>query len=422
MSLFLGFHPSVKRESTRSVIKECRAYIIDSKEQEKNNGGAADYHAQRKGHWIVDTPISNPMSVYEKYKKSRTSWGIGAIGTLIVEIELFNGIIGFGVSIGGEAGCYIVEKHLARFIEGQSIKNIELMWDQMWRSSINYGRKGLVIQVISAIDLALWDALGKYQNEPVYNLLGGKTKETIPVYATTPRPDLAKKMGFKGVKIPLPFGPGDGDEGQNANIKRIIDCRKLVGPNFPLMIDCYMSLTVPYTIELARRIDREVPSGVKWIEEFLPPDDYEGYSEVKRKVNSCLLTTGEHEYGRYGFRHLLEKKCCDVLQPDITWCGGITETRKIISLASAYDIPVIPHGSSVYSYHIQICFQNCPLAEFLIMSPKADRITPLFGNLFTDEPIPQNGYLKLTNKPGFGVTLNKKELNLTRPYSHNINL
>jgi len=136
------------------------------------------------------------MSFYEEYKKSRTSWGIGALGSLIVEVELNNWVTGFGVSVGGKAGCYIIETHLSRFVEGQSIKNVELIWDQMWRSSINYGRKGLVLQVISAVDLALWDALGKIKNEPVYNLLGGKTKDKIPVYATTARPDLAKKMVF----------------------------------------------------------------------------------------------------------------------------------------------------------------------------------------------------------------------------------
>ena len=119
-------------------------------------------------------------------------------------------------------------------------------------------------------------------------------------------------------------------------------------PHFPIMIDCYMALTVPYTIELARRIDREVPNGVKWIEEHLPPDDYEGYSEVKRKVGQYnLFTCGEHEYTRYGFRQLLEKKCCDILQPDITWCGGITEAKKIYALASAYVSPFsFPHSST----------------------------------------------------------------------------
>ena len=113
---------------------------------------------------------------------------------------------------------------------------------------------------------------------------------------------------------------------------------------------------------------------------------------------------------------LLEKNCCDVLQPDITWCGGITEARRIVALASAFDIPVIPHGSSVYSYHLQICFPSCPLAEFLVMSPEADEIVSYFGKLFKDEPLPKDGYVELSNKPGFGVELNREELNLSRPY------
>ncbi len=114
-----------------------------------------------QGHWIVDTPIANPMSVYPKYKASRKSWGIDALGTMVVEVrpllttgfvgmltprgaqvELNNGVVGVGVSIGGDPGCFIVENHLSRFVEGQDIHNIELMWDQMWRATINYGRKG----------------------------------------------------------------------------------------------------------------------------------------------------------------------------------------------------------------------------------------------------------------------------------------
>ena len=263
------------------------------------------------------------MSPYGAYKSSRKSWGINALGTVICEVELTNGMVGVGVSIGGEPACHIIEHHLSRFVEGQDPRNIELMWDQMWRSTINYGRKGLPIQCISAVDIALWDVLGKLRGEPVYALLGGKTKGKLPVYATTARPDLAKKMGFQGAKFPLPYGPGDGNAGMTKNIERVLEVRQSVGPEFPIMIDCYMSLTVPYTIELARRIDREVPGGVKWIEEHLPPDDYEGYAEVKRKAGMWnLFTCGEHEYTRYGFRQLLEKGCCDVLQPDITWCGG----------------------------------------------------------------------------------------------------
>jgi hypothetical protein len=130
-----------------------------------------------------------------------------------------------------------------------------------------------------------------------------------------------------------PYGPADGDEGMRANIEHIKRVRASVGPDFPLMIDCYMALTVPYTIELARRIDREVPGGVKWIEEFLPPDDYDGHKAVYEAVGgTTLLTTGEHEYTRWGYRQLLERKCVDVLQPDISWVGGITEARRVVAL------------------------------------------------------------------------------------------
>ena len=399
-----------------TLIKEIRAYTFSSSSEEESGGGGADCHRQSSGHWIVDSDIANPMSVYAEYRDSRTSWGIGALGSVIVEVELDdeNKTTGVGISIGGDAACFIVENHLSRFVEGQSPVNVELIYDQMWRSTMNYGRKGTAIQAISAIDLAIWDALGKLRGVPVYELLGGKTKDKIPCYATTSRPDLAQEMGFFGAKFPLPFGPASGEIGMQKNIEMVKKWREAVGPTFPLMIDCYMSLSLPYAIELAMKCE---PYNVKWIEDTLPPDDYDGYSELKKAVKTTLITTGEHEYTRYGFKTLLEKKCVDVLQPDITWCGGMTEARRIVALSSAYDIPVIPHGSSIYSYHLQICFPSCPMAEFLVMSPKADAIVSFFGNLFLDEPLPKDGYVELPHdKPGFGVTLNREGLNMTRPY------
>jgi len=412
-SLILGAHQQVRPNPSAVLIKEVRAFVFADDDDEKTSGGGADCHKQSKGHWIVDSDIANPMSVYEQYRKSRTAWGIDAMGSVIVEIELTNGIVGVGISIGGDAACYIVEKHLSRFIEGQDPANVELIWDQCWRATLNYGRKGIAVQAISAVDLAIWDALGRLRGLPVYAMLGGKTKEKMPVYATTARPDYAKQMGFHGAKFPLPYGPANGEEGMVKNIAEVKKWREACGPSFPIMIDCYMSLTVPYTIELARRCE---PYNVKWIEEFLPPDEYEGYAKVKEKVSSTLLTTGEHEYSRWGFRRLLESGAVDVLQPDITWCGGITEARRIVALASAYDVPVIPHGSSVYSYHLQICFPSCPLAEFLVMSPEADKIVSFFGKLFKDEPLPEDGFVSLTDKPGFGVELNRDDLKMVRPY------
>ena len=191
----------------------------------------------------------------------------------------------------------------------------------------------------------------------------------------------------------------------------VTDCAQ-VGPDFPLMLDCYMALSVPYAIKLARALE---PLGLKWIEEFLPPDDYDGYAEVKRALQnggSCVLcTTGEHEYTRYGMRQLLEPKgghgaaAVHVLQPDITWVGGLTEARRVVAMAAAKDVLVVPHGSSVYSYHLQYAFQNCPLAEYINLHPTSDGIVPYFGGLFEDEPLPKDGWIDLPDRPGFGVTL-----------------
>src|SRR5581483_12174514 len=107
----------------KAKIKEVRAFIIDPGE------AGADYHNYGKGHWIVDRPIANPMSIYEQYKANRTSWGINALGTVVCEVELDNGIVGIGTSIGGDPACYIIEKHLNRFVEGQDPHNVELIWD-----------------------------------------------------------------------------------------------------------------------------------------------------------------------------------------------------------------------------------------------------------------------------------------------------
>ena len=382
-----------------------RAYVVA--------GGTADYHSQPGSHWILDLPVASPMSVYEPYKANRASWGINALGAVVVEVELANGLTGVGCSVGGEPACFLIEKHLRRFVVGQDPRNVELVWDQMWRATLPYGRKGLAVQALSAVDLALWDLCGKLRGEPVYALLGGKSKDRLPVYATTSRAGIAKSYGFHGVKIPCRYGPADGVEGLKRNVAAVAEAREEIGPDLPLRLDCYMALTVPYAIDLARALE---PYRLDWIEECLPPDDYDGYAALRAEIKSTRIATGEHEYTRYGFRELISRRCADVLQPDINWCGGLTEARRIVALASAWDLPVIPHGSSVFSYHLQYTFPSCPVGEFLMMSPQADRIGPIFGNLFKSEPLPVDGYITLTGAPGWGVELNRDALELKRPY------
>ncbi|MEA3134664.1 MAG: L-rhamnonate dehydratase [Gammaproteobacteria bacterium] len=391
---------------TTPTIKQIRAYTV--------RGGGADYHDQNEGHWI-DDHISTPMSKYPEYRQSRRSFGINVLGTLVVEVEASDGNVGFAVTTGGEIGAYIVEKHFARFVEGRAVTDLEVIWDQMYLSSLYYGRKGIVLNAISGVDLALWDLLGKVRAEPVYQLLGGAIREELQFYATGVRPDLAQKLGFVGGKMPLHYGPESGEEGLRKTMEELSSMRGLVGDEFPLMLDCWMSLDLDYAIRLAHAAS-EV--GLKWIEEALPPDDYWGYAELRRNAPPGLLvTTGEHEATRWGFRMLFEMRCCDFIQPDVGWCGGLSELMKISALADAHSIPVVPHGSSVYSYHYVVTRQSSPFAEFLMMAPKADVVVPMFTPLLLDEPVPINGRMKVPDRPGFGVRLNP-DCTLHRPYTH----
>ncbi|WP_029922144.1 L-rhamnonate dehydratase [Nevskia soli] len=387
-------------------IKQVRAFVV--------HGGGADYHDQGSGHWI-DDHIATPMSRYPEYRQSRQSFGINVLGTLVVEIEASDGTVGFAVTTGGEPAAYIVEKHLARFLEGARVTDYEKIWDQMFFSTQFYGRKGLVVNAISGVDLALWDLLGKLRQEPVYHLLGGAVREELQFYATGSRPDLAQKMGFIGGKMPLHHGPAEGEEGLRKNIEELAEMRARVGDDFWLMYDCWMSLDLNYATRLARAAQAH---GLKWIEEALNPDDYWGYRDLKKNVpKGMLVTTGEHEATRWGFRMLLEMDCCDIIQPDVGWCGGVTELIRISAMADSRGVMVVPHGSSVYSYHFVITRHNSPFAEFLMMAPKADEVVPMFSPLLLDEPVPVNGRLKLPDTPGFGVRLNPA-CTLHRPYTH----
>lgn len=389
------------------TIKQVRAFTL--------RGGGADYHDQGGGHWI-DDHIATPMSKYPAYRQSRQSFGINVLGTLVVEVEASDGTVGFAVTTGGELGCWIIEKHLARFVEGALVTDIERIWDQMYQSTLYYGRKGIVLNTISGVDLALWDLLAKVRGEPVHALLGGPVRDELQFYATGARPDLAREMGFIGGKLPLHHGPAEGEEGMRRNLELLATMRERVGDDFWLMYDCWMSLDVDYATRLAARA---AEYGLKWIEEALPPDDYWGYAELRRKVpRGMLVTTGEHEATRWGFRMLLEMGCCDIIQPDVGWCGGLTELLKISSLADAHGKMVVPHGSSVYSYHFVVTRHNSPFAEFLMMAPGADEVVPMFHPQLLDEPVPVNGRMKASalDSPGFGVRLNP-DCALHRPFA-----
>jgi L-rhamnonate dehydratase len=389
----------------RDEIVDVRAFLVA--------GAGGDYHDREKGHWLVDTPIANPMSGYPEYKASRTSWGIAVLGSIVVEIETKGGVVGVATGLGGPPACFMIEKHFRRFLAGSDPRDVNRIWDQLYRSSLPYGRKGIAVAAISVVDLALWDLLGKLRGEPVFALIGGATRDRLSLYCTGPRPDVAKAQGFWGGKVPLPHGPGDGPAGLSANVEFLSAHREKVGPDFPLMVDCYMSLDVSYAVALAEALQ---PLGVYWIEEPLSPDDVDGHRILKQRCPTTRWTTGEHEYTRYGFRELIRSRSVDILQPDLMWMGGLTEALRVSAMAAAYDIPVVPHGSGAYSYHFVQSQPHIPFSEYVNMSADGTRLEPVFQGLFDGDDLPENGGILLSDRPGFGLTL-RPGRNLTRPFA-----
>lgn len=392
----------------RDEIIDVRAYVIDAR------GAGGDYHARDQGHWLIDTLIANPMSGYADYKASRTSWGIAVLGSIVVEIETKGGIVGVATGLGGPPACFMIEKHFRRFLVGAEPRDINRIWDQLYRASLPYGRKGITVAAISVVDLALWDLVGRLRDEPVYAMIGGATRDALALYCTGPRPDIAKAQSFWGGKVPLPHGPADGPAGLRDNVAFLAAHRERVGRDFPLMVDCYMSLDVGYAVALA---DALKPVGIHWIEEPLSPDDIDGHRILKQRCPDTRWTTGEHEYTRYGFRSLIEGRAIDILQPDLMWMGGLTEALRVSAMAAAYDIPVVPHGSGAYSYHFVQSQPHIPFSEYVNTSPAGDTVEPVFGTLFDGDDPPVDGRIRPSDRPGFGLDLRRDQVTLTRPFA-----
>lgn len=318
-------------------------------------------------------------------------------GSILVEIKTTGGLTGYGLGGGGSAAVHIIQNHLQDLLLKADPANIELLWEQMYQSSIFYGRKGVAIHAISGIDLALWDLAGKAAGKPVYQLLGGATKDRVPVYLTSRNVRLGLDKGIRAFKLPVDSAPHEGRAGMARAVKEIETARAAIGPDADLMIDVLCRWNVPYTLEM---VDRLAPSRLLFIEEPLNPDDMAGYAQLCARVQSTRIASGEHEYTRYGFENLIARRAVQILQPDITWSGGLTELRKIAALASAHQLPLIPHrGGSVYGLHFILATAHCDLAEsFGIGEPGNDIMQ-------TMSPRFENGYLYPGDKPGFGVDI-----------------
>jgi L-rhamnonate dehydratase len=355
------------------------------------------------GAWSTqDVEVASPMSLYPKYKATRSLFNPdpGKLEDFAVEIATGKGISGRGV--GGRAGGLIVEDHLSKLLMGEDPFDVERLWDIMWRSTMSYGRKGVTMNAISGVDIALWDIIGKALNMPVYKLLGGQTKDRIPCYCTGNDFDQHVEFGFKRLKLAIPHGPADGLAGMKKNEEVVKQARKAVGPEGDIMLDCWMSWTERYTIEMAQMLE---PYRIYWMEEVLQPHDYAGFGRLRKAIKSTRIVTGEHEYGRYGFRELLEHESAEIWQPDAQWCGGLTELRKIGALAAAYDIPVIPHagGLSPETVAFTMATTNAPWCELFMPPPGGPKeVYQRFEERMRITRGPEGIYMQPQDAPGLG--------------------
>lgn len=352
-------------------------------------------------HWITGK-IAHPMSRYAEFRQHRSPGIAPNGGEIIVVVESESGQVGIASTAGGRAVAAVVDDLLAGYVIGESAFAHERIWDRMTSATLRFGRAGLVMHGVSAIDNAIWDLHGQIHQRPVVELLGGSVDDAVEVYTTGPRPDIGKALGFAAAKLPLTWAPCEGEEGFVRNVETAREARAAVGEGFPLLYDCWMSLDVDYAARLADAVDE---LGFTWIEEPLQPHDYAGHRRLRDRMPARMqLATGEHEYTAAGFRRLCEAGV-DVVQPDPAWCGGMTELIRIAAVAEAQGVRLVPHAGGLLSYHFVASRPELQLAEYPLLSLDGDAVRPQHAPLFVGENLPVDGWVTLPNAPGFGLVL-----------------
>jgi L-alanine-DL-glutamate epimerase-like enolase superfamily enzyme len=338
--------------------------------------------------------------------------GFRFLGWLIVEITCDDGTVGIGNAALAPHACKAtIDTYLKPLLIGVDPMDSEYIWESMYRRTLPFGRKGIGMTAISAVDLAIWDAKGKILSQPVFKLVGGRTKPKIPVYASRlysqPLDTLYEEakayaeQDFKAVKFRFGWGPKDGLEGINKNIALAKTVREAVGPNVDIMGDAYMGWNVEYAKRMIRLLE---PLNMRWVEEPVISDDLAGYANL-RAMNKVAISGGEHEYTLHGFRQALELGAFDIAQFDVNRVGGITAAKKITALCEANDIAVIPHAGQMHNYHLTMSSFGAPMSEYFPKVP-VEVGNELFWYIFDGEPIAENGFINLSDDaPGFGLTL-----------------
>lgn len=377
---------------------------------------------------IEATWVRLPIAAERQHKSD-----FGQVGTFdaaIVRVETDNGLVGWGEgkNAAGSSGTYaalvtLINREFAPRLIGRDSRDISVIWDLLYNGvraghavarghvAPDMSRRGLNIAAISAIDIALWDLLGKSLGVPVWRLLGGRKTERMAAYASggwANAEEIGAQLrgyidsgGFKAVKMRV--GAMDGTA--CASAERVIAARKALGPGVDIMVDSHGTFTVAEAKRFAHLVR---DCDLAWFEEPVTADDKAGIAEVRA---SCMIpiAAGESEFTRFDFRDLIAHRAVDILQPDLAICGGITETRRIDALANAFNLRLAPHlwaGAPAFFAGLHIAAAS-PSSYILEYSLGAN---PMLHDLIEEEIDLKDGTIAIPDRPGLGITIREDVL------------
>ncbi|MEM7034900.1 MAG: enolase C-terminal domain-like protein [Chloroflexota bacterium] len=373
-----------------------------------------------EGSWPEATQLPRtvqvkPISLYPEFAPNQYAEHSVAktdLEALYVEVQTDEGINGIFGPIQRQQ-AFIIDNDLRPFLIGRDPLASELLLDQMMRLH-RHGRSGVFMTGVSPIDCALWDLKGKAWEKPIYRLLGGPTRPSIPAYVSllgySVEPEAAAETakvfqakGYQGQKWFFGYGPGQGQSGFEKNVAMAEAVRAAVGPHYMLMFDAFMGWDVKYATQMLYALE---PLNPTWMEEPIPPERVSEFRKL-RQTSKVPIATGEHVYTRWQAKELLVNQAVDWLQTDPDWTGGVTELTKICALSSAFEVPLIAHGHSLLpALHVAGAQSPAavPMVEYLTATQPLKQYfhSPIY------EPV--NGLVTLPELPGLGLVLDETKI------------
>lgn len=362
---------------------------------------------------VLESALSQPFAYSRAWYDTRMA--------MLVEIETDSGIVGWGECYGPVKMTEAAVQGMSRWLIGEDPLNTEALWRRIYANLRDHGQKGVVIEGLSGIDIALWDIKGKHFGVPAYQFLGGAVRMEVQAYATglyrrksgDPLQYLAEEAasyaaeGFKAVKLKVGFGVEE-----DAAVTRAV--REAIGPRIALMVDANHAYDALAAIKLGRMIERH---DIGWFEEPVPPEDIAGYRAVKAAL-SIPIAGGECEYTRFGFRELLASRALDIVQPDTCAAGGLSECKKIADMAEAFGVRYNPH---VWGTGIALAASLQLLAVLPPHTPHSlSPLEPMLEFDRTEHPIRMailqeaiehhGGKVQIPDGPGLGIEVNRAAL------------